>query len=72
MLVNVVPEVYADLLVLRVLLENLVLLVGEVCLVLTDLQDLKVKTEIEAKLVPLVPRVNLEILVVPEPRVFKV
>jgi len=72
MLVNVVPEVYADLLVLKVLLENLVPLVAEVCLVLTDLQVLKVRTETEVKLVPPVPRVNLEILVVPEPQVFRV
>jgi len=72
MLVNVVPEVSADLLVLRVLLENLAPLVAEVCLVLTDLQVLKVRTETEVKLVPPVPRVNLEILVVPELQVFKV
>lgn len=72
MLVNVVPEVFVDLLVLRVLLENLVPQVAEVCLALTDLQVLKVKMETEAKLVQLVPRVNLEILVVPEPQVFKV
>jgi len=68
----VVPEVSADPLVLRVLLENLAPLVAEVCLVLTDLQVQKVRTETEVKLVPLVQRVNLEILVVPEPRVFKV
>jgi len=72
MLVNVVPEVFVDLLVLRVLLENLDPLVAEVCLALTDLQVLKVKMETEAKLVQLVLRVNLEILVVPEPQVFKV